>query len=136
MQSGKRLLVVDDTPSMGEFVRLVAIELGYDVQVEIHGADFMSVFDHFDPDVVVIDIVMPDIDGVELVRWLRDRGSQPRIIVASALEPESAQLSAVLGMVGGLEIVAIRKPFDPDELIAAVTGNIEQGAEDEIQQAS
>lgn len=72
--SDKRLLIVDDQPALGEIVRRTAAGLGYDVKVTTHAEEFMAVFDDFNPTAIVLDIVMPDIDGIELVAWLVDKG--------------------------------------------------------------
>ena len=62
----KRLLVVDDEPEFGEYVRKVAVELGYEVEVTGDGKSFMKAYESFNPSVIALDLVMPEIDGVEL----------------------------------------------------------------------
>lgn len=117
----KRLLVVDDKPEMGELVRRVADNLGYEVKVTIHGEDFMRVFDSFDPTTVVLDIVMPNIDGIELVKWLNDRGCRANVLVASAYNPNYAEMAESLGKASGLNISFIQKPFRVADLRAALS---------------
>ncbi len=116
----RRLLVVDDRPEMGEMVRRVASGLGYDVQVTTHANEFMEIFDVFDPSVVVLDIVMPDIDGIELVKWLYERGSRVRVFVTTAFNPRYAEMAETLGEAKGLDVSLIKKPFRVAELREAL----------------
>ena len=62
------LLVVDDEPNMTEFVAFVAESLGFNAQVCTTGADFKQSFETTSPDLVVMDIAIPDIDAIELLR--------------------------------------------------------------------
>lgn len=112
----KRLLIVDDLPELGEVVSRVACNLGYDVHVTTHGEDFKRDYDAFDPTAVVLDIVMPDIDGIELIDWLIERGCDAKILVASAYNPSYARMAETLGSAKGLEISFIEKPFRIAEL--------------------
>ncbi len=61
--TGMRLLVVDDEPHFGEFVREIAEDLGYEVRVTTRGNDFTLLNEAFNPTLVLLDIVMPEIDG-------------------------------------------------------------------------
>ena len=69
----KRLLIVDDLPELGEIVGRVAGNMGYDVPVTTHAEEFKRDFDSFDPTTVILNIVMPDTDGIELIDWLIER---------------------------------------------------------------
>ena len=71
----RRLLVVDDDPDFGDFVRQVAEGSGYQVTVTTGGQEFMEVYDDVDPTAIVLDMVMPEIEGTELVHACR-RGSR------------------------------------------------------------
>ena len=111
----KRLLVVDDVPEMGEVVGVVALGLGYDVEIIHHASDFMNRIDGYDPTTIVLDIVMPDIDGFELVKWLRDRGCGAKIIVASTGNLDYAKLARSLGRGRGLDISVVEKPYEVEK---------------------
>ena len=112
----RRLLIVDDVPELGEVVRRVAGNLGYDVHVTTHAEEFKRDFEVFDPTTVVLDIVMPDVDGIELLDWLIERDCDAKILVASAYNPRYAQMAETLGSAKGLEISFIEKPFRVSEL--------------------
>jgi DNA-binding response OmpR family regulator len=120
--SDKRLLIVDDQPALGEIVRRTAAGLGYDVKVTTHAEEFMAVFDDFNPTAIVLDIVMPDIDGIELVAWLLDRGCDARILVASGYNKRYAKMAETLGVAKGLEIGFLEKPYRIAELREALEG--------------
>lgn len=112
----KRLLIVDDLPELGEVVRKVAGKLGYEVRVTSHAEDFKRDFDTFNPTTVVLDIVMPDVDGIELIGWLNDHGCEAKVLVASAFSPHYARMAETLGSAKGMEISFIEKPFRVAEL--------------------
>lgn len=116
----RRLLIVDDVPEMGEFVGTVASEIGYDVEVVTGAVDFMRFFERFNPTTVVIDIVMPDFDGFDLIKWLRERDCDAKVIVASNGNLNYAKLARALGRGRGLDISVIEKPFQMDELRTAL----------------
>lgn len=119
--SAKRLLVVDDVPDLGEAVGFLANALGYEYKVTTHGRDFMREFERFKPDAVVVDMVMPEIDGIELVQWLRDRNCTAKVLVASGVNSAHAKNAETIGNEGGLDITQLSKPFVFDELCTALT---------------
>jgi CheY-like chemotaxis protein len=111
MANDNRLLVVDDQPQLGEAVRRVGEALGYEVRVTAHADEFMTEYETFDPTLIVLDIVMPDVDGIELVEWLASRNCVASIIVASAYNPRYAQMAKTMGTVKWLDISFLEKPF-------------------------
>ena len=121
MAEKRRLLVVDDVPEMGEFVGTVASDIGYDVKVVTGAEDFMHDFERFEPTTVMIDIVMPDFDGFQLVKWLRERRCDAKVIVASHGNLNYAKLARALGRGRGLDISVVEKPFQMNELKAALS---------------
>ena len=83
----KRLLIVDDEPRFAAFVERVAEPLGYEVEVTNHGRDFQAAYRRKLPDIVVIDMVMPDIDGNELVLWLVEQHCAADVIIITGYHP-------------------------------------------------
>ena len=109
--SGKRLLVVDDEPRFSAFVRRVADPLGYDVEVTTHGRDFQSAYQRETPDVVIVDMVMPDIDGNELILWLVEKGCEADILIITGYSPDYAMNARILGEFKGLRsVTTLSKP--------------------------
>jgi DNA-binding response OmpR family regulator len=109
----KRLLIVDDEPRFAAFVERVAQRLGYDVEVTQHGRDFKAAYSRLKPDIVVIDMVMPDIDGNELVLWLVDQECAADILIITGYHPDYAVNARLLAEFKGLKSVqTLSKPID------------------------
>lgn len=105
------LLVVDDEPRFRDFVKNVAVKIGFDVECASDGREFKILCDATAPDVVVLDIVMPGIDGVELVQWLAERGKQVHVVIVTGFAPNYATLAKKLGEAKGLlSVTTLTKP--------------------------
>ncbi len=119
--SGKRLLVVDDEPRFAAFVRRVAKGLGYNVEVTTRGRDFQSAYEREMPDVVIVDMVIPDIDGNELVLWLVEKGCEADILIITGYSPDYANNARILGEFKGLKsVTTMSKPISVTELRKAL----------------
>jgi CheY-like chemotaxis protein len=109
--TNKRLLIVDDEPKFAAFVERVALGLGYDVEVTHHGADFMHAYRRCAPDVVVIDMVMPEIDGNELILWLVKQRCTADVIIITGYHPDYAINARLLAEFKGMRSVStLSKP--------------------------
>ena len=118
--SDKRLFVVDDVPELGEAVGFLAEALGYECKVTAHGKDFMREYERFQPTAFVLDIVMPEIDGITLVRWLQQKSCNAKVLVASGVNPDYADFAETIGDENGLDITRLSKPFVLKEFSAAL----------------
>jgi len=110
------VLVVDDDPSILRMLRRVLEGAGYAVECAPGGGDALARIERSVPDVVVLDVAMPAIDGLSVTRRLRNRGLALPVLLLTARD-------AVPQRVEGLEAGAddyLVKPFDPDELIARI----------------
>jgi DNA-binding response OmpR family regulator len=110
-----RILVVEDEPSIREVVSLYLRRAGYDVTGVADGRAALEHLAHQLPDLVVLDLMLPEIDGLEITRWLRERGDTP-IIMLTARRDEPDRIA-------GLEMGAddyVVKPFSPQELVSRV----------------
>ena len=76
----KRLLVCDDEPGFGRFVKNVAEDLGYTVHVTTDGRALIEAYGSFKPTTIVLDMIMPGMDGNEVVAWLAQQKSTARLI--------------------------------------------------------
>lgn len=120
-----RLLVVDDDPGFGELVRKLGVKLGFEVEVTNNGEAFMRMYDSFDPSVVMLDMIMPHIEGIELIEWLGERGADAHIIVVTGFSQRYAALAKMLAEAKGLRFVAsLSKPVTLNDMQAALTGTI------------
>ena len=117
----RRLLIVDDEPRFATFVERVAEPLGYEVEVTNHGRDFQAAYVRKRPDVVVIDMVMPDIDGNELILWLVEQHSTADIIIITGYHPDYAVNARLLAEYKGLRsVVTLSKPISVTRLREAL----------------
>lgn len=113
--NNKQILVVEDEPSIAEVVSLYLRRAGYQVQIARDGGEALDRLDESTPDLVVLDLMLPEVDGMEITRWLRDRSDVP-IIMLTARREEADRIA-------GLEIGAddyVVKPFSPQELVSRV----------------
>jgi two-component system response regulator MprA len=109
-----RILVVDDEPAVREAVERALRLDGYDVQLASDGGEALERLDERAPDAVVLDVLMPRVDGLELCRRMRLRGDRTPVLMLTARD-------AVRDRVAGLDAGAddyLVKPFALDELLA------------------
>lgn len=118
----KRLLIVDDESRFAAFVERVATALNYQVEVTNHGREFMIAYDRKTPDVVIIDMVMPDIDGNELILWLVQRRCPAHVIIITGFSPDYALNARLLAEFRGLRsVTTLNKPVSVASLREALT---------------
>lgn len=86
-EAKKRLLVVDDERGFREYIRDAAGGLGYEVEMATNGLEAREIYKRFQPDVILLDVVMPEADGVEFTRWLALQQTKARIILVTGLQP-------------------------------------------------
>ncbi len=111
------LLVVDDEAAFADFVRTVAAAAGFSVRVATDGAQFHARFAERVPDVTVMDMVMPDTDGIALTRWLVGAGYDRRLIAVSGYSPQYLHAAQVFGELGGkIDVTVLSKPVTLAEL--------------------
>ncbi|MBI5842785.1 MAG: response regulator transcription factor [Chloroflexi bacterium] len=126
----KRILVVEDEPSLAEVVSLYLKRAGYQVQTASNGKQAISFLEKQIPDFVILDIMLPEMDGLSLTRWLRDRSDVPIIMVTARRE----EIDRIAGLEMGADDYVV-KPFSPQELVSRVravlrrTGRDQAGAE-------
>lgn len=113
-----RILVVDDNPDIRLLVSTILQDEGYDVTVAIDGRDALRILDTDNPDVIVLDVMMPEMDGYTVLKNLRasGRAQKSRVLMLTAKNNEADWLR---GYQSGANQY-LTKPFDPDELIIAV----------------
>lgn len=117
----KKLLICDDEPAFGRFVKNVAEEMDYVVHVTTEGRAFIEAYDSFQPTTIVLDMIMPGMDGNELVLWLAKRKCTARIIIITGYTPDYATHAAILAEFKGLGPVAtLHKPIEVSALRAVL----------------
>lgn len=110
-----RVLVVDDEPTLRHTVRAYLEADGYEVRTAADGAEALRTFATFPPDVLVLDIMLPEVDGLEVLRRLRQT-SDVYVIMLTARADETDK---VVGLTLGADDY-VTKPFSPRELAARV----------------
>ena len=122
-QSRGRLLVVDDDPALGALVGSVGEALGFDVAITGNAADFIAAFLDGAPEVIVLESVLPDRDGIELMRWLVAAQCRARIVVITRFALVYARAMTMLGeALGGLSVTVLTKPVSQEPLRRALLG--------------
>jgi two-component system, OmpR family, response regulator len=111
-----RIVVVDDEPLIRELVVTVLRYEGYDVQSCESGTEAMRLVDDFDPQLLILDVMLPDLDGFEVHERLRQLGRQTPVIFLTARD---AVEDRVRGLVTGGDDY-ITKPFSLEEFVARV----------------
>jgi len=111
-----QVLVVDDEPAVRNALRRAFTLAGYDVAEADGGAPAVSMLARSSPDVVVLDVLMPDIDGLEVCRRMRAVGDRTPVLMLTARETVADR---VAGLDAGADDYVV-KPFDLDELLARV----------------
>ena len=121
------ILVVDDDPDIARFVEVNLRSAGFDVVVAPDGEEALVKADEIRPDLVLLDVMMPRIDGFEVAQRLRrnPRTANTCIIMLTAKAQSSDK---VLGLTAGADDYII-KPFDPVELLARVKGTLRRARE-------
>ena len=121
------ILVVDDDPDIARFVEVNLRSAGYDVSVASDGEEALEKAGVLRPDLVLLDVMMPRIDGFEVAHRLR-RNPQTANTSIIMLTAKALATDKVLGLTAGADDYII-KPFDPIELLARVKGTLRRAKE-------
>lgn len=125
----RRILVVEDEPAISGFVRRGLIFEGFDVQVADNGSDALTQLRDTPPDLVVLDLMLPGIDGIQITRRIRaaeEAEGTPRLPILM-LTARDAVADRVAGLDAGADDYLV-KPFDFDELVARVRALLRRSA--------
>lgn len=109
------ILVVEDEPSIAEVVSLYLRRAGYQVRVLPDGGAALEEMERQMPDLVVLDIMLPGIDGFDITRWIRDRSDAPIIMLTA----RRGEVDRIAGLEMGADDYVV-KPFSPQELVSRV----------------
>jgi DNA-binding response OmpR family regulator len=121
-----KVLIVDDEPDVLLLLRVNLEAAGYDTVLAADGETALSRIEDGTPDVVLLDIMMPVMDGWGVLRALAGRDGAPRVVVVSA---KSSDRDVVRALTSGA-IDYVTKPFDPDELVDVVRRTIASSMEE------
>ena len=112
-----RLLVIDDEPALAEFVAQVASECGFLPILTANDEEFREAVVAERPDMFALDLGMPGMDGVELLRFLAEQGSRAPVLIISGFDRRVLESAFRLGVALGLQMVGpLEKPVRFQEL--------------------
>jgi len=118
--------VVEDDPEIGRSLRTALIANGYDCQLFATGADASTALEVEPPDLVLLDVGLPDIDGLSLCRWLRELHSTLPIVLLTARD---AEIDIVVGLDAGATDY-VTKPFSTAVLLARLRAHLRTAGAD------
>ena len=111
----QKILIVDDDSNIAELISLYLTKEFYEVQIVEDGEQALQVFDTFQPNLILLDLMLPGMDGYQVCREIRRRSNTPIIMLSAKGEV----FDKVLGLELGADDYMI-KPFDSKELVARV----------------
>jgi len=111
-----RILVVDDAAFMRMRLKNVLGDQGHEVIEASNGVEAVALYEQQRPDLVLMDITMPEMDGLEALRAIRSKFPDAKVVMCSALGQERTVIEAIKS--GAKDFIV--KPFQPDRLVEAV----------------
>ena len=113
-----KILIVDDAAFMRKVIRDTLTKSGYtDLYEAVDGADAVEKYSEISPNLVLMDITMPNMDGLEALKAIRAKDSNANVVMCSAMGQEAMVMEAVQAGIRDF----IVKPFKSDRLLKAVT---------------
>lgn len=117
--SGKRILCIEDHPEMIELIRLILGRRGFEVEGAVGGREGLEAMRANPPDLILLDLMMPDVDGWEVYRQIR-ASQELKEIPVIVVTAKAQGIDRVLGLhIAGVDDY-IAKPFGPSQLVASV----------------
>ena len=110
-----KVLIVDDDTNIAEVIDMYLQSSGYDTKVVNDGRAAEDAFGEYKPDLVLLDVMLPNIDGVDVLKWIRKEGTTPVIMLTA----KGDTFDKVLALELGADDYVV-KPFEPKELLARV----------------
>lgn len=129
MVEKQRIMIVDDDPSIAELISLYLEKECYDTRIEADGEAALKAFDEYKPDMILLDLMLPGIDGYQVCRQLRVNSDVPIMMLSAKGEV----FDKVLGLELGADDYMI-KPFDTKELVARVKAVLRRTARKPVQE--
>lgn len=114
-----KILVVDDEKPISDIIKFNLTKEGYDVVVAMDGREALDLFESEDPDLVLLDQMLPELEGTEVLRQIRTKSQTPVIMVTA----KDSEIDKVLGLEMGADDY-VTKPFSNRELLARIKANL------------
>lgn len=111
------VLIVDDEPDFAEFIGEVVEGTGFNCKLAGNGQELKDFYSQAKPVLIFLDIVMPDVDGVEALQWLAEQNCKAPIVLLSGHDPLYLKMADMVGSGNSLNIIAnLRKPVRVDQI--------------------
>lgn len=127
MALNNTILVVDDDKNICEIVRLYLVKEGYDVKCAYAGKQALRMIEEEKPAAVILDIMLPEIDGIEILKQMRQTTKIPVIMLTAKGET----IDKILGLELGADDYVV-KPFEPKELVARLKAVLRRTETDDV----
>lgn len=114
-----KILVVDDDPAIAEMLTIVLEAEGFDPVAVMDGNDAVPTFERLQPDLILLDLMLPGMNGVDICRTIRQNSTVPIVMLTAKTDT----VDVVLGLESGADDY-ITKPFKPKELIARIRARL------------
>jgi DNA-binding NarL/FixJ family response regulator len=124
LKENKKLLLIDDDPNLILLVKDYLEFRGYNVDTAENGREALELLDNLVPDMIICDVMMPEMDGYTLVKHIREEPVTNRIPVLF-LSAKGQSQDRVKGLNEGADVY-MSKPFEPEELVAQVESSLKQ----------
>jgi DNA-binding response OmpR family regulator len=117
--SPTKVLLIEDDLLIANGLQMLLEFRGFEVRHAGNGSEGMKLLSHFTPDLIITDMVMPVMDGTEVIRAVREQNPDIPVLAISGMGPEDGELYLKLARKLGANTV-LRKPVHPKEVIAAI----------------
>ncbi len=125
MNTTTKILIVDDEPNIVMALSFLMERKGYTIAKAYNGEEALELADSFQPNLIILDVMMPGIDGFEVARQIRNKAQHDHVKMVF-LTAKGTQRDKASGYASGAEYYLV-KPFDNDELVQTITEIIAYG---------
>lgn len=126
----RRLLILDDEAAMGQTIANIARTAGFDARSVVEASAFFAELEAWKPTHIALDLIMPEVDGIEVLRRLGDAGCGASILITSGVGTRVLEAAKQSALEHGLEIAGVvSKPFSPSKLRALLTNSVPRASQ-------
>jgi two-component system response regulator VicR len=115
MNTTKKMLIIEDEQDISRIIKDYLLKQGFEAAIAHNGGDGLRILDMLQPDFIILDLTLPDMDGIDLCRQIRERSAVPILILSA----RSSDTDKVLGLGFGADDY-MTKPFSLSELLARI----------------
>lgn len=113
------ILVVDDDPAISEMLSIILESEGFNIVAVMDGAEAVSTAERVQPDLILLDLMLPGMNGIDICRTIRQTSSVPIVMLTAKTDT----VDVVLGLESGADDY-VNKPFKPKELVARIRARL------------